>query len=63
MDVGHELTRCGRIAKVTGGTIMLSMAGMEGEESFDPSMLGQADKVYEERVGDNELIVIEGCAK
>jgi len=51
-----------RIAKVTGGTIMLSMAGMEGEESFDPSMLGQADKVYEERVGDNELIVIEGCA-
>eukprot|EP00960_Hanusia_phi_P035519 751764-Hanusia_phi.AAC.4 len=49
-----------RIAKVTGGTIMLSMAGMDGDEAFDPSMLGQAEKVYEERVGDNELIVIEG---
>eukprot|EP00284_Hemiselmis_tepida_P009833 CAMPEP_0174926072 /NCGR_PEP_ID=MMETSP1355-20121228/9629_1 /TAXON_ID=464990 /ORGANISM="Hemiselmis tepida, Strain CCMP443" /LENGTH=547 /DNA_ID=CAMNT_0016172079 /DNA_START=41 /DNA_END=1684 /DNA_ORIENTATION=+ len=51
-----------RIAKVTGGSIQLSLAGMDGDESFDPSLLGQADKVYEDRVGDNEMLVIEGCA-
>jgi T-complex protein 1 subunit alpha len=51
-----------RIAKVTGATIQLSMAGMDGEESFDASLLGSAEKVYEERVGDNEMLVIEGCA-
>lgn len=51
-----------RIAKLTGGQMMLSLAGMDGEESFDPAMLGSADKVYEEKVGDNELIIIEGCA-
>ena len=51
-----------RIAKVTGGSIMLSLAGMDGEESFDPACLGSADMVYEERVGDNEMLVFEGCA-
>lgn len=25
--------------------MMLSLAGMDGEESFDPAMLGSADKV------------------
>lgn len=51
-----------RIAKVTGGQILLSLAGMDGEELFDPVLLGSADKVYEQRVGDNEMIVIEGCS-
>mmetsp|Transcript_41582 Transcript_41582/g.98043 ORF Transcript_41582/g.98043 Transcript_41582/m.98043 type:complete len:553 (+) Transcript_41582:59-1717(+) len=51
-----------RIAKATGGSIMLSLAGMDGEESFDASSLGQAEMVYEERVGDNEMLVFEGCA-
>ena len=34
-----------RIAKVTGGQILLSLAGMDGEELFDPTLLGTADKV------------------
>ncbi len=35
----------GRIAKVTGGQVLLSLAGMDGEELFDAAMLGSADKV------------------
>lgn len=50
-----------RIAKATGGTVMLTLADMEGEESYDASNLGEADMVAEERVGDGELIYIKGC--
>ena len=30
---------------MTGGQILLSLAGMDGEELFDPTLLGTADKV------------------
>jgi len=50
-----------RIAKATGATMCLTLANMEGDESFDASMLGSADEVVEERVGDNELIFVKGC--
>ena len=36
---------CIRIAKVTGGQILLSLAGMDGDELFDSSLLGTAEKV------------------
>jgi len=51
-----------RIAKATGGELVLTMADMEGGEIFDPSMLGTAEMVVEERVGDGELIYIKGCS-
>ncbi|KAI9912160.1 hypothetical protein PsorP6_009076 [Peronosclerospora sorghi] len=50
-----------RIAKATGGQVVLTLADMEGEETFDPSALGEAQEVSEERVGDGELIYIKGC--
>ncbi|RLN70718.1 hypothetical protein BBJ29_000208 [Phytophthora kernoviae] len=50
-----------RIAKATGGQVVLTLADMEGEETFDPSTLGEAQEVSEERVGDGELIYIKGC--
>lgn len=50
-----------RIAKATGGQVVLTLADMEGEETFDPSTLGEASEVSEERVGDGELIYIKGC--
>lgn len=50
-----------RIAKATGGQVVLTLADLEGEETFDPSTLGEADEVSEERVGDGELIFIRGC--
>lgn len=49
-----------RIAKLTGGTVCLSLATLEGEEAFDPSYLGTAEEVSEERVGDDEMILIKG---
>ena len=37
----------------------LTLANLEGEESFDASMLGQADEVVQEHICDDELIVIK----
>lgn len=34
---------------------------MEGGESFDPSSLGTADEVIEERVADDDVIMIKGA--
>jgi len=50
-----------RIAKSTGGSVILNLTNMEGEESFDPSALGYADLVSQERIADDELIIIQGC--
>jgi len=49
-----------RIAKATGATLMVSLANMEGGESFDATQLGQADEVVQERICDDELILIKG---
>tara|TARA_B110001452_G_C15215110_1_gene421425 strand:- start:138 stop:1769 length:1632 start_codon:yes stop_codon:yes gene_type:complete len=49
-----------RIAKLTGGTLMITLADMEGNESFDASMLGQAEEVIEERICDDDHLVIKG---
>jgi len=49
-----------RIAKATGGTLVSSLANLEGEESFEASFLGEAASVSQERICDDELIVIKG---
>jgi len=49
-----------RIAKLTGGTLMITMADMEGNESFDPSFLGTAEEVVEERIADDDHLIIRG---
>lgn len=33
---------------------------MEGEETFDSTFLGYADEVVEERVSDDEIILVKG---
>ncbi|KAL3188074.1 hypothetical protein MRX96_004301 [Rhipicephalus microplus] len=48
-----------RIAKATGAQLLVSLANMEGEESFDASMLGDAEEVVQEKVCDDELILIK----
>jgi len=48
-----------RIAKATGATFMTTLCNLEGEESFDASMLGSADEVSQEYVCDNELILFK----
>jgi len=49
-----------RIAKATGATFVTSLANIEGEESFEASFLGEADEVSQERISDDELILIKG---
>ena len=41
-------------------TFMMTLANLEGEESFDASMLGSAEEVVQERICDDELILIKG---
>ncbi|XP_069810942.1 T-complex protein 1 subunit alpha [Dendropsophus ebraccatus] len=48
-----------RIAKATGATVCSTLANLEGEESFDASMLGQAEEVVQERICDDELILVK----
>merc|ERR1712196_362313 len=50
-----------RIAKATGGQVLLTLGQLDGEEKVDPSVLGQAEEVYESPVGDNDHIFITGC--
>lgn len=50
-----------RISKATGGTVVVTMADMEGDEAFDNAALGECDEVSEERVGDGELLYFRGC--
>lgn len=54
-----------RIAKATGGQILISLASseQEGEEVFEASSLGIAEQVSEERFADDECIIIKGGAK
>ncbi|CAG2170980.1 unnamed protein product [Oppiella nova] len=49
-----------RIAKSTGAQLLLSLANMDGDESFDASMLGDAEEVVQQRVCDDELILVKG---
>ncbi|KAG1659290.1 T-complex protein 1 subunit alpha [Nymphon striatum] len=49
-----------RIAKATGATFMMTLANLEGDESFDASQLGEAEEVVQERICDDELIFIKG---
>ena len=49
-----------RIAKATGGQLVSSLANLEGEETFESSYLGTAEEVVQERISDDELILVKG---
>jgi PREDICTED: similar to t-complex polypeptide 1 len=49
-----------KIAKSCGAQLLMTMANMDGEESFDASMLGESEEVVVERVCDDECILIKG---
>jgi len=52
-----------RIAKLTGATVVSTMATPDGEEHFDASYLGECEEVVEEAVGDNDFVFFKGCKK
>ncbi|SPO21602.1 probable TCP1 - component of chaperonin-containing T-complex [Ustilago trichophora] len=49
-----------RIAKATGGQLVSSLSNLDGEETYEASSLGHADEVAQERISDDELILIRG---
>ncbi|KAG9042630.1 T-complex protein 1 subunit alpha [Tulasnella sp. UAMH 9824] len=49
-----------RIAKATGATLVSSLANLEGDETFEPTLLGTAEEVVQERISDDELILVKG---
>jgi T-complex protein 1 subunit alpha len=49
-----------RIAKATGASLISTLANLEGEETFEASMLGHAEQVSQVCVGDDSCIVLGG---
>lgn len=49
-----------RIAQNSGAKIVVSLADMEGEETYNPEDLGYCELVEERRVGDWEYMFFEG---
>lgn len=47
-----------RIAKATGASIVTTLADMEGNETFDPKVLGEADEVRGQR---QRVYKSQGC--
>jgi len=52
-----------RIANNTGAKVVVSLADIEGEETYETSNLGTCEKVYEKRVGDWEYMFFEGMSQ
>lgn len=50
-----------RIAKLTGAEVLTTLMDIEGEETFQASSLGSCEKVYEERLGDNDYLFFTGA--
>jgi len=50
-----------RVAKASGAQLLTSLADLAGEESFDASMLGYADEVFEQRIQMDNILIVKGC--
>ena len=49
-----------RIARATGATFISTLANLDGEETFEASYLGQAEEVVQDRISDDECILVKG---
>ncbi|KAF2083927.1 putative t-complex protein 1 alpha subunit [Saccharata proteae CBS 121410] len=49
-----------RIAKATGATLVSSLSDLNGDEKFESSLLGSAEEVVQERISDDECILVKG---
>jgi T-complex protein 1 subunit alpha len=49
-----------RIAKATGATLVSALSDLNGDEKFEPSNLGRAEEVVQERISDDECILVRG---
>ena len=44
----------------SGATFVPSLANLEGDETFEASYLGEAAEVCQQRISDDELILVKG---
>ena len=49
-----------RIAKATGATLVASLSDLNGDEKFEPASLGHAEEVVQEKISDDECILVKG---
>lgn len=49
-----------RIAKATGASLLSSLSNLDGDEVFEASSLGYAEEVVQERISDDECILVKG---
>ncbi|KAK0636485.1 chaperonin Cpn60/TCP-1 family [Bombardia bombarda] len=49
-----------RIAKATGATMLSTLSDLNGDEKFETSYLGHAEEVVQERISDDECILVKG---
>ncbi|KAK4651908.1 chaperonin-containing T-complex alpha subunit Cct1 [Podospora pseudocomata] len=49
-----------RIARATGATMLSSLSDLNGDEKFEASYLGHAEEVSQERISDDECILVKG---
>ncbi|PSK59300.1 T-complex protein 1 subunit alpha [Elsinoe australis] len=49
-----------RIAKATGATLVSALSDLNGDEKFESSNLGSAEEVVQERISDDECIMVKG---
>ncbi|MCJ1235741.1 T-complex protein 1 subunit alpha [Varicellaria rhodocarpa] len=49
-----------RIAKATGATLVSSLSDLNGDEKFEVSSLGHAEEVAQEKISDDECILVKG---
>ena len=49
-----------RIAKATGATLVSSLSDLNGDEKFERESLGAAEEVVQERISDDECILVKG---
>ncbi|KAJ5755061.1 T-complex protein 1 subunit alpha [Penicillium manginii] len=49
-----------RIAKASGATLISTLSDLNGDEKFESSYLGHAEEVVQERISDDECILVKG---
>ncbi|KZZ91615.1 T-complex protein 1 subunit alpha [Ascosphaera apis ARSEF 7405] len=49
-----------RIAKATGATLVSTLSDLNGDDKFDAANLGHAEEVVQERISDDECILVKG---
>ena len=48
------------IFEIILATLTASLATLEGDEQFESTLLGSAEEIVQERISDDELIIVKG---